>query len=115
MHYIFTDASWEIRDNSQGGLEVGAIVVTKNGEFTVSFRGYYGIYQEVGILKPGNFPTLALAKEYLEKLPEISELDHIIRKLIDIVKQSDGVTGYHKNGEIATWGEFFNIDSVYSL
>jgi len=34
------------------------------------------------------------------------ELYEACKALMAIVDESDGVAGYHLNGEIATWGEF---------
>ena len=40
------------------------------------------------------------------------ELLEALQGLLAIVGDSQGVAGYHLNGEIATWGEFDEIDDA---
>ena len=41
------------------------------------------------------------------------ELLAALECLLDIVGDSDGVSGYHLNGDIAEWGEFEELNAAY--
>ena len=41
------------------------------------------------------------------------ELLAALEGLLDIVGESDGVSGYHLNGDIAEWGEFEELNAAY--
>lgn len=41
------------------------------------------------------------------------ELLAALEGLLDIVGDSDGVSGYHLNGDIAEWGEFEKLNAAY--
>ena len=41
------------------------------------------------------------------------ELMAALEGLLDIVGESDGVSGYHLNGDIAEWGEFEELNAAY--
>ena len=41
------------------------------------------------------------------------ELLAALEGLLDIVGDSDGVSGYHLNGDIAEWGEFEELNAAY--
>ena len=48
---------------------------------------------------------------------ELVQMNHellaALEGLLDIVGDSDGVSGYHLNGDIAEWGEFEELNAAY--
>ena len=48
--------------------------------------------------------------EFIEYVPKsrIAELEHRLQVFENIVSESDGVTDYHLNGDVATWDELLN-------
>lgn len=57
---------------------------------------YYGGYVVAESIAPQDRPLIAAAPDLLDAL----------RGLLAIVSDSDGVAGYHRNGEVAAWDEF---------
>lgn len=52
----------------------------------------------------------------IEKLKsERQELLKSLESLLDITAESQGVAGYHLNGDVAGWGEFEAVSSAYEL
>lgn len=43
------------------------------------------------------------------------ELKDALSGVLDITYDSTGVAGYHQNGDIASWGEFGEIDHAVTL
>lgn len=83
------------------------------GEFCVEFEGRYELFKNIGLLNPGRFQTLAQAQEYLDKLPTIQEFEATICKLFKVAKESEGVSGWHQNGDDAAWSDLINVDHLY--
>jgi hypothetical protein len=52
--------------------------------------------------------------KWLDEIDELTKqnakLLEALRGLFDIVSDSNGVAGYHLNGDIATWGEFDEVE-----
>jgi len=46
---------------------------------------------------------------------ERQELLKSLESLLDITADSQGVAGYHLNGDVAEWGEFEEVSSAYEL
>lgn len=113
MKYSFSGGYWVVVDERQSNLLVAEITVLSSGEFCIEFKSRYDIFENIGLLKPGKFPSLNDVKAYLEKLPTIADFEATICKLFKVAKESDGASGYHLNGEIAAWSDLINTDHLY--
>lgn len=54
-----------------------------------------------------------LAQNHEADRREIERLKSALSGMLGIVADSQGVAGYHLNGEISEWGEFEEIDAAY--
>ena len=62
-------------------------------------------YKEIRYLKPGSF----LSPDELTRLRErVAELEKAVQCVSDLIAESDGVCGLHKNGEVALWDELLS-------
>lgn len=60
------------------------------------------------------FEVIAHAINSHDELVQMNqELLAALEGLLDIVGESDGVSGYHLNGDIAEWGEFEELNAAY--
>ena len=57
--------------------------------------------------------TLHAINSHDELVAMNKELLAALEGLLDIVGESDGVSGYHLNGDIAEWGEFEELNAAY--
>jgi len=72
-----------------------AIGVPANGDLTQ--KQIDSICFNVDRLFNNNYESLKAENEKLRGL---------LQRVIDVVYESEGVSGYHLNGDIASWGEF---------
>ncbi|WP_140296074.1 hypothetical protein, partial [Vibrio parahaemolyticus] len=62
-------------------------------------------------------PDFMLKDCPLELMPEakLEQLKDALTGILNIVSDSDGVVGYHQNGDVAAWGEFEEIKAAEML
>lgn len=113
MKYGFSSGYWTVVDERQSNLIVAEITVLSTGEFCIEFKSRYDIFENIGLLNPGRFPSLSDVKAYLDKLPTIQEFEATICKLFKVAKESEGVSGWHQNGDDAAWSDLINTDHLY--
>lgn len=113
MKYGFSSGYWTVVDERQSNLIIAEITVLSTGEFCIEFKSRYDIFENIGLLNPGRFPSLSDVKAYLDKLPTIQEFEATICKLFKVAKESEGVSGWHQNGDDAAWSDLINVDHLY--
>lgn len=89
-----TPGPWKVAENLFGNTvsyEVYANVETKSGK-----GGYTRICQITPRDQKANAHLIAAAPDMLEAL----------ESMLSIISESNGISGWHLNGNIATWGEF---------
>ncbi len=59
--------------------------------------------------------TLGLRMKAHKLKSDRQELLKSLESLLDITAESQGVAGWHLNGDIAEWGEFEEVSSAYEL
>ena len=88
-----TPGPWRVAENlfgSTASYEVYTNIETKSGK-----GGYTRICQITPLDQKANARLIAAAPEMLEALEEIEAL----------IRESSGVTGWHLNGQVASWEE----------
>lgn len=75
------------------------------------------------VAQPGRFnyamanPKATYAAHAINSHDELVQMNQellaALECLLDIVGDSDGVSGYHLNGDIAEWGEFEELNAAY--
>ncbi|ELA9712818.1 hypothetical protein RG007_003407 [Vibrio parahaemolyticus] len=73
-------------------------------------QGHEG-FAEIEVLKL--FESASVAIE--EKDERIKQLESALQDVLAITADSDGVAGYHQNGDIAKWSEFPEIEAAEML
>lgn len=111
-NYAFGDGRWCASRFDDDGVLIDRIgvYITAEGKFSVenetdTHKEIYKFLRRIKKSQNRAFDTLADAKNYIEKLPTPLEIETAFSKLVDVVKDSDGVAEWHKNGEIATWAD----------
>lgn len=113
MKYSFSSGYWSVVDERQSNLLVAEITVLSTGEFCIELKSRYDIFENIGLLNPGKFPSLNDVKVYLDRLPTIQDFEATICKLFKVAKESDGVIGWHQNSGDANWYDLINTDHLY--
>ena len=67
-------------------------------------------YTKFPEIKVIDFPSVELAKEAERRWNVHDDLVAALGGLLAIVGDSNGVDGYHLNGDLATWDEFEEIE-----
>lgn len=60
-------------------------------------------------------PTMLVIQENKDLKHRCDELLAALEGVLAVVSDSAGVAGYHLNGNIADWGEFDEINAVYTV
>ena len=60
-------------------------------------------------------PTMLVIQENKDLKRRCDELLAALEGVLAVVGDSTGVAGYHLNGNIADWGEFDEINAVYTV
>ena len=105
---------WEIADSS-GLNQISQDVTEANARRIVAcVNACAGV--DTDLLEDGELdkPTMLVMQENKDLKRRCDELLAALEGVLAVVGDSTGVAGYHLNGNIADWGEFDEINAVYT-